>query len=133
MNKDLEKNRVNYSLIIKTVILNVFVTALFIFIFSVIMYFVQAGYEYSTVLATVALGAGALISSFYAAKNTKKRGFLVGLLVGGAVFLIVTLISLFVDKGGVTLNTFFHFIIIMLSALIGGISGVNKSNKQKYI
>lgn len=133
MDKEFENSKFNYPLIIKTAILNIFVTALFIFIFSVIMYFVQAGYEYSTVLATVALGVGALVSSFYAAKKTKKRGFLIGLIVGGAVFLIVTLVSLFVDKGSVTLNTLFHFIIIMLSALIGGISGVNQSAKQKYV
>ena len=127
------KSAFNYGLIIKTVLLNIIITALFIFLFAVVMYFAQKGYEYATILATVSLAAGSLISAFYAAKRIGKKGFLVGLTVGGITFLIITLISLFVDKGSITINTLFHLIIIMLSALIGGIIGVNKAANKKYI
>ncbi len=134
MKKDYEKKSVfNYGLVIKTVLINILATAIFVLIFSVVMYLTQTGYEYATVFATVSLATGALVSAYYAAKKVGKKGFLVGLLVGGITFLTITLISLFVDKGGITINTLFHFIIIMLSALIGGISGVNKAGKQKYI
>lgn len=134
MKKDYEKKSVfNYGLVIKTVLINILVTAIFVLIFSVVMYLTQTGYEYATVFATVSLATGALVSAYYAAKKVGKKGFLVGLLVGGITFLTITLISLFVDKGGITINTLFHFIIIMLSALIGGISGVNKAGKKKYI
>lgn len=127
------KKQINLGLVIKTVLLNVIVTAIFIFVFSVFMYLSQMGYEYATVFATVSLAAGTLASSFYAAKKIGKRGFLTGLIVGGITFLVVTLISLLVDKGGITVNTLFHLIIIMLSALIGGIMGVNKAQNKKYI
>ncbi|MEE1074050.1 MAG: TIGR04086 family membrane protein [Acutalibacteraceae bacterium] len=134
MKKDYEKkNSFNYGLIIKTAILNIITTAAFIFIFAVVMYLAQTGYEFATVFATVSLAAGSLVSAFYLARKIGKKGFLVGLLVGGAEFIIVTLISMFVDKGGITVNTLFHLIIILLSSLIGGIVGVNKAGKQKYI
>ncbi len=134
MKERFEKNTAfNYALIIKTALINIFVTAVFVLLFSVLMYFLQTGYDYATVLATVSLAAGSLVASFYAAKKVAKKGFLVGLLVGGTEFTIVTLISLFADKGGITVNTLFHFIIIMLSALIGGIMGVNKTANEKYI
>lgn len=134
MKKDYEKkNSFNYGLIIKTAILNIITTAAFIFIFAVVMYLAQTGYEFATVFATVSLAAGTLVSAFYLARKIAKKGFLVGLLVGGAEFIIVTLISMFADKGGITVNTLFHLIIILLSSLIGGIMGVNKAGKQKYI
>ena len=134
MKKDYEKkNSFNYGLIIKTALLNIITTAAFIFIFAVVMYLAQTGYEFATVFATVSLAAGSLVSAFYLARKIAKKGFLVGLLVGGAEFIIVTLISMFADKGGITVNTVFHLIIILLSSLIGGIVGVNKAGKQKYI
>ena len=134
MKKDYEKkNSFNYGLIIKTALLNIITTAAFIFIFAVVMYLAQTGYEFATVFATVSLAAGTLVSAFYLARKIAKKGFLVGLLVGGAEFIIVTLISMFADKGGITVNTLFHLIIILLSSLIGGIMGVNKAGKQKYI
>lgn len=134
MKQDYEKkNGFNYGLIIKTAIFNIITTAVFIFLFAVVMYIAQTGYEYATVFATVSLAAGGFVSAFYLAKKIAKKGFLVGLLVGGAEFIIVTFISLFADKGGITVNTLFHLIIIMLSALIGGILGVNKAANKKYI
>ena len=134
MKQDYEKkNGFNYGLILKTALLNIITTAAFIFIFAVVMYLAQTGYEYATVFATVSLAAGGFVSAFYFAKKIAKKGFLVGLLVGGAEFIIVTFISLFADKGGITVNTLFHLIIILLSSLIGGIVGVNKAGKQKYI
>ena len=133
MKQDYEKkNGFNYGLIIKTAIFNIITTAVFIFLFAVVMYIAQTGYEYATVFATVSLAAGSLVSAFYLAKKIAKKGFLVGLLVGGTEFIIVTFISLFADKGGITVNTLFH-LIIMLSALIGGILGVNKAANKKYI
>lgn len=131
--KNKTKSGFNYGLIIKTAFINIGVTGLFIGIFAVIMYLAQIGFEYSSVLATVSLAAGSLVSAFYIAKKIGRKGFLTGLIVGAVTFLTVTLISLFVDKGGVTVNTLFHLIIIMLSALIGGILGVNKAANKKYI
>ena len=132
MKKDISKGGLNYGLIIKSALLNIIFTGVFVFIFSIIMYLTQTGYEYSTVFATVSLGVGGFVSAFYAAKKLARKGFLIGALVGGVSFVAILLISLFVDKGGITFNTLFHFIIIMLSSLIGGIIGVNKSAK-KYI
>ncbi len=124
---------IDLGFIIKTVILGIITTGIFILLFSVFMYLSQMGYEYSPVFATVSLAAGTFVSAFYAAKKIGSRGFLTGIIVGGVTFIAVTLISLIVDKGSLTSNTLFHFIIIMLSALIGGIMGVNKAHNKKYI
>lgn len=114
-------------------ILAILVTAAFMAIFAVVMYIAQIGSEYSPVLATVSLAAGTFAAAFYAARKIGKRGLFTGLITGGIIFILITLISLIVDKGGITYNTLFHFIIIMLSALIGGVMGVNKKANRNYI
>ena len=134
MKTKLDKNQgVDLWFVIKTVMFFAITTGIFIFLFSVFMFISQTGYEYSTIFATVALAAGSLVSAFYAAKKIGNKGFLIGIIVGGIIFITVTLISLIADKSTITSNTFFHFIIIMLSALIGGIMGVNKASNKKYI
>lgn len=134
MKTKLEKfGGIGLGFIVKTVLFGVLTTALFILLFSVFMYLSQMGYEYATVFATVSLAAGTFISAFYAAKKIGEKGFLTGIIVGGITFLLVTVVSLIVDNGSVTSNTLFHFIIIMLSSLIGGIMGVNRAVNKKYI
>lgn len=134
MKTKLEKfGGIGLGFIVKTVLFGVLTTALFILLFSVFMYLSQMGYEYATVFATVSLAAGTFISAFYAAKKIGEKGFLTGIIVGGITFLLVTVVSLIVDNGSVTSNTLFHFIIIMLSSLIGGIIGVNRAVNKKYI
>jgi len=132
MKKEVNGNRDLLTLALKTAISEITVTAALILIFSAAMYFFNLSNDLSPVLATVSIAFGVLVASFYAAKKVGNKGYLVGLTVGGITFLIVLLISLVVDSGGFTINTLFHFVIMMLSALIGGISGVNKKGK-KYI
>ena len=131
MKKDVTENRI-WSLWIKTAILEIAVSTIFIFIFSALMYFLKLKNELSPVLATVSIAIGALFAAYSAAKKVGNKGYLVGLTVGGITFLLIFLVSLVVDSGGITFNTVFHLVIILLSALIGGISGVNKKGK-KYI
>ena len=131
MKKEVSEKR-NLILWAKTAVLEIIVTAIFIFAFSAIMYFSNLSNELSPVLATVSVALGVLVAAFYAAKKVGSKGYLVGLAVGGITFLIILLISLVVDSGGITINTVFHLVIIMLASLIGGISGVNKKGK-KYI
>lgn len=130
--ESLNKGKGLYFLIFKTAVIEIAVTAISMLIFAAVMFLAGLDKNLSPVLATVSAAIGTLIAAFFAAKKIGNRGYLIGIAVGGATFIIITLISLIVDGGSITFNTLFHFIIIMLSALIGGISGVNKKGK-KYI
>lgn len=123
----------NFTLIIKTAIITLVTIIAFIFLFSVFMFLSKRGYEYATVFATLSLAAGAFAGSVFLSNLIGNKGLLIGLLVGSVIFVLVTLISLIVDKGAITTNTLFHLIIIILSSTIGGIIGVNKAHNKKYI
>ena len=113
--------------------IGVFITAVFITLFAIIMYLSGAAFKYAPVFATVSVAIGSLSAAFFTAKRQGSHGLIVGALIGGITFILITLISLIINRGGVTLNTLFHFIIIMLSSLIGGVIGVNKGKSHKYI
>ena len=109
------------------------VTAVFIVIFALVMYLSGAAFKYAPVFATLSVAIGCFVAAFFTAKSQGSKGLLVGAVIGGIAFILITLVSLIVNSGGITLNTLFHFIIIMLSSLIGGIIGVNKGKSHKYI
>lgn len=123
----------NYIKIIKAVLILVISALVSVFVFATVMYFIEGGYEYSPLFATVSVAVGSLLSSMYLAKQNGKKGLLIGAAVGGTVFVILMLISLIVDSSALGINTLFRFIIIMLSSLIGGVVGVNKKTNEKYI
>ena len=114
------------------VLLGIAATALLIIIASAVFLVFNISRSFAGAVATVCIAAGAFLSAFYSARKIGEKGYLTGLITGLFYFLCVTSAALAVNKGGLTSNTLFHFIIIMLSSLIGGITGVNKSSK-KYI
>lgn len=125
-----KKGYLNYIL---GFIIGVITAMVFIALFALVMYLSGAAFKYAPVFATLSVALGNFAASFFTARRQGNRGWLVGAIMGGITFILITLISLIINRGGVTLNTLFHFIIIMLSSLIGGIIGVNKGKSHKYI
>ena len=123
----------DYIFLLKVLIILISITAISIFLFATVLYFLEGGYQYSPLFATISLGIGCLAASFYASKKIGQRGLLIGSVIGGITFLIITLISLMASKEIFTLNTLFKLIIIMLMSFIGGVLGVNSKRNQKYI
>lgn len=123
----------SYIFLIKVLIILVVITVLAMFAFAAVIYFLEGGYQYSPLFATISLGLGCFVASFFASKKIGEKGLLVGSIVGGVTFFIVTLISLMASKDIFTLNTLFKLIILMLMSFIGGVLGVNSKQNQKYI
>ena len=121
-----------YMIYIKGIVAGLVVTALFVVLLSLIMLFLDLNYKFAAPFATLSVAAGSFVAAYITAKSIGNKGYIVGAVVGIITFLIVTVIALIVNKSGVTNNTLFHFIIITLSSILGGITGVNKKGK-KYI
>lgn len=87
---------------------------------------------YSAPFATISLAVGAFIASNATAKKIGDKGYITGLIIGLTVFAIITVLSLALGNG-FSVNTLFHFVIVTLSSLVGGIIGVNGKKRNKYI
>lgn len=101
--------------------------------FAALIYFLNLDRAYSVPFSTVSLALGSFAAAYYVSKRAGHKGYLIGAFVGIISFAAVTVISLITSKGGLTVNTLFHFVIIVLSSSIGGILGVNKWKDKKYI
>ena len=113
-------------------ILGVLVCLVMMLIFSAGLLFLNIDRAYATPFATVSVAIGCFIAARHTAKKIGDKGYLVGLIIGSVVFTAITALSLILGNG-LSINTLFHFIIMMLSSLVGGITGVNKNKHKKYI
>ncbi|MBO5358742.1 MAG: TIGR04086 family membrane protein [Clostridia bacterium] len=125
--------KIDYIFLLKVLIIEVLTTVAAMFIFALVLFFLEGGYQFSPLFATISLGLGCFLASLYAAGRVGKNGLLIGAIVGGATFLIVTLAGLMGSKEIFSLNTFFRLIILMLLSLIGGVLGVNSKQNQRFI
>ena len=100
--------------------------------FAVALLLLDIDRAYATPFATISVAIGSIIASRYTAKKIGEKGYLVGFIIGAAVFLTITILSLVLGNG-LSVNTLFHFIIIILSSLVGGILGVNVNKHKKLI
>ncbi len=101
-------------------------TFLSIAFFAAIMLIFKIDRAYAPFFATVSLALGAFLTSFLIAKKSGAHGYVTGLITGIAYFAAITLISMAVNGIKFGSNTVFHFIIILLASMVGGIFGVNK-------
>ncbi len=130
MKKDLlarEKPKIPVYII--AVIVGGLVTFIFMLVFAALIAGADLPDGFVAPAASLASALGGLASGFTASKIIKSGGLLNGAITGGILFAIVLIISLFADRGGLTLNTLFNFLIIMLSAFIGGVLGVGGKKK----
>lgn len=123
----------NLPLILKGTLIGVALTLISMVIFAAVMLIFNLDRNLSVPFSTVSLAIGCLISAMYTSKSIGQKGYLVGLFIGIVVFVLVTVLSLIITGDGFSYNTLFHFIIILLSSVSGGIMGVNKNKKTKYI
>jgi putative membrane protein (TIGR04086 family) len=129
----LEGKKIDLALIIKASLVFLISSVVAVFLFAVGMYFLEGGFEYSPLFATISVAVGCLLASLFLGIKIQKNGILIGLAVGGAVFVILTLVTLLVNKGAVNIHILLRLVILMLSSMIGAIIGVNRNTQQKYI
>ncbi len=108
------------------------VTFIFSGIFAVLMTLFDMNAQMSEPLSTVAVALGCFAGTFFVVFKIKQKGLLIGALMGGAFFIVKTLVSLAVFGGSVTLVSLFHFLAAVLSSCIAGTIAVNNSNKKAY-
>lgn len=129
----MDGKKIDYILLLKAFIIWLISSAVTIFLFAAAMYFLESGYKYSPIFATVCLAVGCFVAALYLGNKIGKNGILIGLVVGGTVFVLATLVTLLVNSGALGVHTLLRLIIFLLASMIGAIIGVNCKDNRKYI
>ena len=82
-------------------------------------------------MATFAISIGAFVAGFSCAKIVRRTGLAYGALCGGVFCLIIMLASLGVVDGGFGLTALFKIVFMMISAMLGGVLGVNTRTRRR--
>ncbi|MCL2578815.1 MAG: TIGR04086 family membrane protein [Oscillospiraceae bacterium] len=82
-------------------------------------------------LAVFAISVGALTAGFCCAKLLRQGGLAYGALCGGVFSLVIMLASFGISDNGFGLTALFKITFMMLSAMLGGVFGVNMRRKRK--
>lgn len=117
----------------KAVLLGGVVTAVFVLLFAAVLLLPSVSRTLCAPFASISLAAGTIAAAFYLAKKLNAKGYVVGALTGLAVFVVVSVIAMLVKDTPLTLHTFFRFLILLFSGLVGGIWGVNRKADRKYL
>lgn len=126
------KRLIDYKALLLGIIVSFGVTLFVIVLEAFLMSVVDIPDTFASPLSSVALAVGSLVGGFFVSQKTKEKGMLQGGALGLALFAAVTLISLIFDSSGISLVTFIHAVITILSGCVGGILGVNTGSKRKF-
>lgn len=113
-----------------SVLLGFVVSFLIMLLFAVLATGADISEEYASPMACISAAAGGLAAAFCASRLLGSKGMINGLVCGSTMFIIIKAVALAMDDGGLTLNTLFHFVVLLLAAMIGGIWGVNSGRKK---
>ena len=84
-------------------------------------------------MGTACIAIGAAIAGFVAARIRGSQGMVVGAMTGGAMFLIMVVVSVLVSGTQFTVVTFVRLMLCISLSALGGIVGVNLAAKRKMI
>ena len=128
-----KKNNGNTSFYINILIgaaIGIGVTFLMLLVIAAVMVLLNIGNSYSSVLSSIAVALGGFIGAYFAARKNGSKGLINGAAVAAAMYIIISVVALFVNQGGLTLMSLIRGVI---ASCIGGIAAVNKQEKRKIV
>ncbi len=113
-------------------IMGVVICMIMLFLVAAVMVLADLSSDLASPLSSVCAAVGAMVGGYFTSRKNKSRGIINGLLVAGIMFLIISVVGGFVSDT-VSAMSLIRMAVIILSALIGAIFGVNKSSKVKIV
>ncbi|MDF2567700.1 MAG: hypothetical protein K0R90_1156 [Oscillospiraceae bacterium] len=107
------------------------VTILSLVVFAFIMAYKDIPQSLISTMAVVAAGLGGFVSGFTSAKLAKNRGLFIGAVTGVIISVVILLSATMVLKESIGILALTKFVVVIVSASIGGIMGVNSRQKRR--
>lgn len=103
---------------------------LFSILIGTLSYFNILGTKSIKIFEIIAIIIATLIGSTYLGKNSKQKGFLEGIKIGFVMIIFSLICTILVFKQEFNLIAFFFYVIILISAILGSILGINKKSSN---
>lgn len=94
-------------------------------------YFNIVGTKSIKIFEIIATIISVLIGSIYLGKNSNQKGFLEGIKIGLFMIVFLFIFNFLAFDQGFNISNFFFYIIILMSAILGSILGINKKSSMK--
>ena len=115
----------------KIFFLVLFIMMIFIFLNTLLYYFDIISFHFYSILKFINPIFSFMIGSFLLGRKASKKGWLEGLKLGG-IFLLLFFIITSILKNHITIRFVIYDLLLLLSAMLGGMIGINKK-KEKHL
>jgi len=119
--------------ILLSVILGEAVTMGMLFLFAMLLCRVNLLPVFTDILAAAAAAAGALAAGFACGRLRGEKGLLSGAICGGALLTVLLLAGIGFSQEPSPIFLCVKAGVILASAVLGGVLGVNRANRKKRI
>ena len=117
----------NYKYILKGFLYFIVSLLIILILTSTLNYLDVIGYKTVYIISFIVLIIASLFSGYYLAKHKKKKGYLIGALMGTINIFFLIILSLIFSK--ISLISLLYYFILMLSSITGGIFGINHKKR----
>jgi len=114
-----------------SVVLGALVCVVLLLLFSVVISAGSVPQSAIDPMAVLAVSAGAFASGLSCAKIVKRNGLVCGLCCGVIFSVIVLICSLAVPGGGLGLGALLKTMLMVFSAMLGGVVGINTRRRRR--
>lgn len=120
-----------YQSLLISAAIGLLVDLILLILFSVLLSARDISTNMTMPITTLILILGGMIAGYRCGRSQRKNGLLNGLLIGLAQFIVLLLISFTIPGHEIGILAVYKFMILVVSACIGSILGVNKRSKMK--
>ena len=115
------------------VVLSLLVTFLMMLLSALVLTLGDFSESIAFPLSSLSLGVGSFFGSRYTARKLQEKGYLCGIINGGILFLFNMILSIIINGFSFTALSIIRLIIVMLSGIIGGITGINSRASGRLV
>ncbi|MEG1984703.1 MAG: TIGR04086 family membrane protein [Oscillospiraceae bacterium] len=113
--------------------ISIVIAAALMCVTAVVLVNVDVPFELHQPLTTIITALSTLVSTFLVGKKRQKTGLIMGLSVGGLVFLVLFLLSAIFGDRIVSMQTVIKLAALLSAGGLGGLTGVNRGLKAKKV
>lgn len=105
-------------------------TLILSFIVGTLNYFNIIGTNTTKIFELISLVISIALGGIYLGKNSTKKGYLEGLKIGLVVIVLLFIFAYLAFDKSFSLSTLIFYLIILISAVLGSILGINKKSSK---